>query len=293
MKKTLFVALAILFAYPLAVAQSQEKNQAGARDGAKVEVPMTIRSSHLIGMRVRNKENKDVGSIDDVVVSLGSGKIRYAALSFGGFAGLGNKLFAVPWEALTFKFGEKDHYLLFDVNEDDLKNAPGFDKNNWPNFGDSSFTTSVDKHYKTERSADQTARATNVTQPQGNVAVDDAYRVSTLKNMDVRDASNRDIGNVSELVFNLKDGTISYAALSFGSIAGLGGKLFALPFHAFKVNHTANDRYLVLNVSEEKLRAAPGFDSNHWPNTADPNWSREIDQYYGGGVAQRPADNKQ
>ena len=274
--RILISTLIALLLYPAGALLAQDSTRAGAGAGTKVEVPMTVRSSHLIGMRVRNKENKDVGAIDDLVVSLGSGKIRYAALSFGGFAGLGTKLFAVPWEALTFKFGEKDRYLVFDVDADDLKNAPGFDKSNWPNVGDASWASSVDKYYKIDR----TAASAGEKKVGENITYDDAYRVSTIKNMEVRNGAGRDIGNISELVFNLKDGNISYAALSFGSIAGLGGKLFAVPFSAFKLQHAANDRHLVLNISEEKLKAAPGFDTNHWPNTADADWSRDIDKYY-------------
>lgn len=242
--------------------------------GAKVEVANSFRSSHIIGMRVKNKEGKDLGAIDDLVVGLNKGDIRYAALSFGGFAGFGNKLFAVPWKAMTFKFGERDRHFVFDVTEDQLKNAPGFDKNNWPNVADPKWAAGIDKHYKVEHAATED-RAN-----QGNIVYDDGYRVSTIKGMKVRNEEGKDLGHVDELVFDMNSGKINYAALSFGSFAGLGGKLFAIPFHAFRLRQTPDDKYLVLNISEEKLRAAPGFDSNHWPNTADPNWSRDIDRYY-------------
>jgi sporulation protein YlmC with PRC-barrel domain len=285
MRTVLFPALAALLAFPIATTLGQDRTRNTADAGTKVEVPMTIRSSQLVGMRVRNKENKDVGAIDDAVVSLGSGKIRYAALSFGGFAGLGNKLFAVPWEALTLKFAEKDRYLVFDVREDDLKNAPGFDKSNWPNVADASWAASIDKYYKIDRS--QQTPSAGEKKVAGNITYDDAYRVSTIKDMDIRNEAGRDVGHIQEVVFNLKDGQIAYVALSFGSTAGLGGKLFAIPFHAFKLQHTPTDKYLVLNVSEEKLKSAPGFDTNNWPNVADREWAREIDKYYGVGTAER------
>jgi len=279
-----------IFGFLLATVWALASNSAGAQDrsrkadgkddaagGAKVEVTTSVRSSQIVGMRVRNKANKDVGAIDDLVVGLGSGKIRYAALSFGGFAGLGNKLFAVPWEALTYKFGEKDRYLVFDVAEDDLKNAPGFDKTHWPNVADPAWASGIDKYYKIVR--------TSVTPGEkpagGNVVYDDAYRVSTLKGMKVRNDAGKDLGSIDEVVFDLKEGRINYAALSYGSVVGIGGKLFAIPFDAFKLHQSPSDKYLVLNVTEDKLRDAPGFDSNVWPNTADGNWSREIDRYYG------------
>jgi sporulation protein YlmC with PRC-barrel domain len=263
------VAIGAFLAAPLAAQVRVDVTREG-NSGTKVDVTQSFRSSHLIGMRVKNKEGKDIGRIDDLVIGLGKGDIRYAALSFGGFAGIGTKLFAVPWQAMTFHFGEKDRYFVFDVTEEQLKSAPGFDSNNWPNVGDAKWSTSIDKHYKIER---ETAK-------DGNIAVDDAYRVSTLKGMKVRNDQGKDLGHVDELVFDVKGGEVNYVALSFGSFAGLGGKLFAIPFQAFRFHHAANDRFLVLNVSEEKLKAAPGFDSSHWPDTADPSWSRDVDKYY-------------
>lgn len=253
---------------------AQERESGAGRKAAQgqVAVARSFRSSQLVGMRVRDKAGKDIGNINDLVIGLDQGDIRYAALSFGGFAGIGTKLFAVPWQAMTFHFGERDRYFVFDVTEEQLKNAPGFDSNQWPNFGDAKWTSSVDKHYKVEREVERAAA--------GNVAVDDAYRVSTIKSMKVKNEAGRGLGHIEELVFDITTGKVNYAALSFGSFAGIGGKLFAVPFQAFKFHQAANDRYLVLNISEEKLKNAPGFDSSHWPNTADPSWSRDVDRFY-------------
>jgi len=242
----------------------------GTREGGKVDVARSFRSSHIIGMRVRNKDGKDIGKIEDLVIGLSKGEIRYAALSFGGFAGFGTKYFAVPWQAMTFRFGENDRHFVFDVTEDQLKNAPGFDSNHWPNVADPKWSTSVDTHYKIDRSQ----------RDAGNVSYDDAYRVSTIKGMKVRNESNKDLGYIDELVFDITKGQVNYAALSYGSFAGLGGKLFAVPFQAFKFHHDGDNRFFVLNISEDKLKAAPGFDTNKWPDTADPNWSRDVDRYY-------------
>src|SRR5687768_3742813 len=80
------------------------KKDGQSQKEVKVEVATSFRSSELIGMEVRDRTGKDLGKIEDLVVELNSGDIRYAALSFGGFAGFGDKLFAVPWQSMTFKF---------------------------------------------------------------------------------------------------------------------------------------------------------------------------------------------
>jgi hypothetical protein len=85
---------------------------------------------------------------------------------------------------------------------------------------------------------------------------------------------------VNDLVVDLQTGKISYVAMSFGGVLGIGEKLFAVPFNQLRFAQNDNGTYFVLSMSKEKLKAAPGFDKSHWPNFADPNWSQHIDQYY-------------
>lgn len=70
-----------------------------------------MKASELSGLKACNKEGKDLASVKDLVVELRDGDIRYVATTYGGFAGIGNKLFAVPWEAMTFKYGENEHFF--------------------------------------------------------------------------------------------------------------------------------------------------------------------------------------
>jgi hypothetical protein len=76
--------------------------------------------------------------------------VRYAVLAFGGFLGMGEKYFAVPWEALKpapgQQPGDREKYVL-DIDQERLKNAPGFDKNNWPNMADRSWGEQVHAYY--------------------------------------------------------------------------------------------------------------------------------------------------
>jgi len=71
-----------------------------------------------------------LGKIEDIMIDLENGRVAYSVLSFGGFLCLGNKLFAVPYEALSVRQHEQD--FVFDVNKEILKNTEGFDKDDWP-----------------------------------------------------------------------------------------------------------------------------------------------------------------
>jgi len=102
---------------------------AHARDKSGV-----LKASELLGMKVQGTDGKSLGSIKDLVIDPEDGDIEYAVLDFGGFAGIGDKYFAVPWEAL--KLDQPNRKIMLDVSKKDLKQAPGFDKNNWPDFSE-------------------------------------------------------------------------------------------------------------------------------------------------------------
>ena len=113
---------------------------------AKDERADIYRASKLIGADVENPQGEKLGDIRDIVLDPATGHIRYAVLGSGGFLGLGEKYFAIPWTALTSKAGEKGDFIL-NVDKEKLKNAPGFDKDHWPNMADRSWAEQVYAYY--------------------------------------------------------------------------------------------------------------------------------------------------
>ena len=92
-----------------------------------------LKASELIGMKVQGSDGKNLGKIRDLVIAP-DGAVRYAVLDFGGFLGIGDKYFAVPWDALQRTQNGKA--IALDTTKRDLKKAPGFDKEHWPDFSD-------------------------------------------------------------------------------------------------------------------------------------------------------------
>ena len=93
------------------------------------EHPRVLSATKIIGNKIVSREGEQLGNIKDLTIDLDDAQIAYAVLSFGGFLGLGDKLFAIPLEALLFI---DDHTMILDVDKEVLKNAPGFDKDRWP-----------------------------------------------------------------------------------------------------------------------------------------------------------------
>jgi len=102
-------------------------------------------ASTMIGSEVKNVAGEKLGKIEDFVLDLDTGRIAYAVLSFGGFLHIGNKLFALPPKALNFSAGEGEFVVNIDKNI--LKNAPGFDKDNWPDVADRGYATKIYAYY--------------------------------------------------------------------------------------------------------------------------------------------------
>jgi sporulation protein YlmC with PRC-barrel domain len=104
-----------------------------------------LSASTLKGDDVVNRRGEDLGIIEDLMIDLDRGRVAYAVLSFGGFLGMGDKLFAIPWEALTIDTAEKRFVL--NVSKELLERAPGFDKSNWPDMADPAWGVELYDYY--------------------------------------------------------------------------------------------------------------------------------------------------
>lgn len=109
--------------------------------------PEVMDAATLIGDAVINDQGEDLGKIEAIMLDVSSGRIAYAVLSFGGFLGMGDKLFAIPWSALTLDTDQK--CFILNVAKDKLDNAPGFDKDHWPAMADPTWANDVHSYYDT------------------------------------------------------------------------------------------------------------------------------------------------
>ena len=110
--------------------------------------PRLMGADTLIGNDVYNRKGEDLGDIKEIMLDTSNGKVCYAVLSFGGLLGMGEKFFAVPWNALRLDTVNKRFEL--DVEKDRLKNAPGFDKDEWPDMADQSWVDKIHSYYGTK-----------------------------------------------------------------------------------------------------------------------------------------------
>lgn len=104
-----------------------------------------LSASTITGDEVCNMEDEKLGKIQDIMFDITKGKIRYAVLTSGGFLSMGDRLFAVPWKAL--KQDKENHRFILDADVERVKNAPGFDKDDWPNMADATWNSTIESYY--------------------------------------------------------------------------------------------------------------------------------------------------
>lgn len=110
--------------------------------------PFLMGANTLTGDDVVNRKDEALGDIKEIMLDMRSGRVAYAVMSFGGFLGMGDKLFAVPWSALTLDTVNK--CFILDIEKDRLENAPGFDKDAWPDMTDAVWVNELDTYYGTK-----------------------------------------------------------------------------------------------------------------------------------------------
>ncbi len=110
--------------------------------------PHLMGADTLLGNDVVNTQDEDLGDIKEIMLDMRTGQVSYAVLSFGGFLGMGEKLFAVPWAALKLDTVNKNFVL--DASKDRLEKAPGFDQDNWPDMADTAWEKGVHDFYGTQ-----------------------------------------------------------------------------------------------------------------------------------------------
>ena len=108
--------------------------------------PKVVSASTLAGYRVRSTENDDLGTIEEIMIDPATGQLAYAVLSFGGALGLGDKLYVIPWNLL--RLNPEDRVLVLGCDSAWLRDAPAFQQDDWPDFGDERWEREIDDYYR-------------------------------------------------------------------------------------------------------------------------------------------------
>jgi sporulation protein YlmC with PRC-barrel domain len=254
--------------------QGQPKETRDTTDADEAHTAFHHRASKVIGAKVKNSKGEDLGKVEELVVDPGEGTIEYAVLSFGGFLGMGDKLFAIPFQLLKARVegdGSQAHFT-FDMDKAKLEQAPGFPKNNWPDIHTSEWRSAIDKFF-------------GVGQRDPSRAVEENEKLrlckaSEIMGKDIDGPGDEDVGKIKELVIDPRAARVSYFVLSSGGFLGMGDKLVAVPWEAISVRQDGDKDKYVVRLTKEQLQKAPEFKDADWKRMSDPDWVEDLYEYY-------------
>lgn len=257
---TAAVAAALALATPALHAQTPAGAPPDQRASSQ-QIAGQALASRLLDMAVRNPQGETLGEIEDLVIDTRTREVRYAVLEFERALGLGDKLFIYPINAFT-PDPQRDA-LVLNVERERLAQSPGVDRDRFPDADDRSVWDRIDRLFggvwQQQRS-----------QAQGEDTNADAYptrqRVSNLIDRDVRTASGDDVGEVDDLLINMRDRRIEQVIIEFDRAWNPTDKQVALALTEFDTVRRGEP--LVVRRSREQLREAPAFDSANFRQQA-------------------------
>ncbi|MFC0696734.1 PRC-barrel domain-containing protein [Paraburkholderia humisilvae] len=110
--------------------------------------PEVMAAATLDGNKVLCADGETAGKVKDIMLDVRTGRIAYVVMSSGGLLGIGDKLFAIPWNALTLDTGRA--CFVLNVAAQHIKDAPGFDQDHWPSMADRGWAASLHDYYGSE-----------------------------------------------------------------------------------------------------------------------------------------------
>jgi sporulation protein YlmC with PRC-barrel domain len=123
--------------------------QQPATGEGQVMVPQMIRLSDLMDFPVRNQLGEDLGNVEDMLVDFNDSRIHYIVITWGGFLGLGQNWYAIPWNQLRLDI--LNNTFLTDLTEAQIEAAPSFDRDAWPNItAEGDWDTGVQEYWQTQ-----------------------------------------------------------------------------------------------------------------------------------------------
>jgi sporulation protein YlmC with PRC-barrel domain len=187
----LFLIAGVLIAVP---AQAAKEHAAAPATTDKASF-LQARASELTGKPVVNPQGESLGRIEDLIIDVRRGAVQYAVVSFGGKLRLGHKLYVFPLNAFTR--GENRDRVVLNAEPEALRQAQGFNKDNWP--------------------FDPPLR-----------------RATELRGKNVKDSDGKTAGEIEDLVVHMGSGRIEQVILAQNGRKGPDPKK-ALPLQAFQI----------------------------------------------------------
>jgi sporulation protein YlmC with PRC-barrel domain len=258
------------------------------------------KASTLIGYDVKGADGADLGEVEDVAIDLETGRIVLLVVELGGIAGIGADYVGVPPSEVTADL--KDAHLLLNQTREGLTVAARkIDLGNWQAAMNHQALAGIYRSYGKEFSPDSLARPARSALPQSQAqaeqqrrdlepetadqdrqpvrgsAIGAVERASKLLGAEVVGAAEEDIGEVHDLILDLRKAQVVNVVLASGGFLGIGEQLSVVPPMAFRWD--AEDEELTFTGTKDQLSRSPRITGDQW-RRQDPTYIVETYRIY-------------
>lgn len=232
------------------LAQTAKPMVAASAMSSSVGESDLMRASALIGKNVHDSDNKNIGEINDLIIDVTTGDVRYVMFEYDPSVFKSGKVYAIPMNSLTLAADGKT--LGYKGISREQLDSVATDKKDWKAaLANTRYLDSVDTAYGVKRED----------------VNPNLQRASDLIGRDVNSREGKDIGDIKELVVDMRTSKVRYAVLAFDPSIFSAEKMFAFPMAAFKKGEDRD--HLILDVNRQRLEAMKSFDEKMWTTATD------------------------
>lgn len=277
----LAAAALVAFTTPLMAADDSARTERPGmteKAGTGEFTPKLTKVNWIIGHDLVNaKSNDTIGRVENIIFDQSLQRARFVIVSTGSVLGMGGKFHAVPWSAFIIQPENKK--VMTNADKARLQQAPSFDRSNWPNFDSEELTTRVRDYWGRMKEEGMTTRTPEEAKAALAERIQDIkYRkASELIGLNVKNRQDENLGDIEDLVLDLREGALVYAYLGFGGFLGMGEKMAAIPWSAIDVQPQRN----IARVDADKsLLQSIAFESSKEPNLANRDEATRLYQRF-------------
>jgi PRC-barrel domain protein len=117
----------------------------GQRGLETEETARLIASDKVEGTAVYDRKGNHLGQVHHLMIDKHTGQIAYAVMYFGGFLGIGENFYPLPWKVLNY--GPNLGGYIVDLDRNRLDKAPSFESDNMPDWSDRRYTGRIDEYW--------------------------------------------------------------------------------------------------------------------------------------------------
>lgn len=250
-----------------------------------------MKISDLLHKDVKNSNGDEIASVEDVAIDLPTARVDYVILSTGGLLGAGNRMVAVPPQALRQgAAGQRagqgnsagqnssngtpgsannnaNQQITLAIADNDLKNMKAVDLNNWTSLSDPAFFR-------------DTYRAAGVQAPENAAPTGPLAQASKLIGADAKDNQGKEVGEIHDVAIDLQDGRAPFAVVAYGGILGMGTKQTAVPTPSLKAGGQKGSETVTVAASESQIKNGKRLNEQQW-RSLNSQWIANMYALYG------------